>query len=232
MLPKINYPIFDCILPISGEQIKFRPFNLQDEKLLLSAKEEKPLIYLTTIDDVMKNCIVSSNTEIKTLMDFIFLFNQIRAKAKGEVIEGTITCEKCKQVTPVNIDLLKSLKILNSDKKSKVISLDDNLSFEIIPIKKDIIYENIDINNEIDLTKYSILYSIDKVIYEKKIYEDFTVQELQENIINNLSSQQIDKILTVISEMPSLEYQYKVKCANCGHEMEFKEADFSAFFTL
>ena len=232
MLPKIDYPIFTCKLPVEGVEVKFRPFNLHEEKLLLTAKEEQPLIYLTEIDKVVQNCIMSEQKDIKYLIDFIYLFNNIRAKAKGETVEGTVHCENCKQPTPVTIDLLTSLKVLNENNKSKIVVIDDKLSFEIVPTKKAIIYENIDLNNEIDIANYTILFSIDKVIYNNQIYDKFTIEELQQNIINNLSSQQIEKILTAITEMPSLEFQYKIKCIHCGHEMEYKEADFSAFFTL
>jgi len=231
MLPKIDYPVYSCELPIDNQTVKFRPFNLNEEKLLLTAKEETPLAFLTQIDNVVKNCLIS-DIEIKYLVDFIYLFNHIRAKSKGEKVEGTITCEHCKKPTPVSIDLLDSLKILNQSNKKKLVQISDNLGFEIVPIKKAIIHENIDINNEIDIAKYSILYSINKVIYNEKIYDEFTIDELQSNIIDNLTTNQLEKVLTVIADMPALVFKYEIKCINCGNVMKYEESDFGAFFTL
>ena len=94
-LPKINYPIFDVYLKSLNRKVKFRPFLVKEEKLLLMAKEAQDLSsLLDTVKQIINNCALEEiNVDDIPLFDLELIFINLRLKSVGEVLELTYKCE-------------------------------------------------------------------------------------------------------------------------------------------
>ena len=105
-LPKISTPTYELELPSNGKKIKYRPFLVREEKLLVLAMEsEDPKQITTSIKSVIKNCIETRGIKVETLptFDIEYLFLNIRGKSVGEEVELNIICQDDGKTTvPVN----------------------------------------------------------------------------------------------------------------------------------
>ena len=120
-LPKLNVTIHETILPSTERVIKFRPFLVKEEKLLLTALEDtSESSMMNAIKGIINNC-VQEKLEIDKLpiFDIEYLFLQLRAKSVGEEIEVGIKCPKCNTTVPimVNTDEIKVSKPKGHDRK-------------------------------------------------------------------------------------------------------------------
>ena len=94
-LPKISTPTYELELPSSGKTIKFRPFLVKEEKLLVLALEsDDPKEITNAVKAVLKDCIQTRGVKVETLptFDIEYLFLNIRGKSVGEDIEVSVLC--------------------------------------------------------------------------------------------------------------------------------------------
>jgi len=133
-LPKIVAPVFDLDLPSTGQTIKYRPFLVKEEKLLLLALESEDTKQITTaIKTVIKNCIETKGIKVESLptFDIEYLFLNIRAKSVGEEVELSIVCPDDGETTvpvKINIDDIQVQK--NKDHTNKI-KVDDSIMMEM-----------------------------------------------------------------------------------------------------
>ena len=133
-LPKIATPTYELELPSTEETIKFRPFLVKEEKLLVLALESEDTKQITTaIKTVIKNCVLTRGIKVEQLptFDIEYLFLNIRGKSVGEEIEVNIICPDDEETqVSVKIDL-ESIKVQKNDKHKKQIKVDDNIMMEM-----------------------------------------------------------------------------------------------------
>ncbi len=108
-LPKLETPTYTMVRPSTGEEIKYRPFLVKEEKILMLAMESQDQRQaLSAIVDTIDSCVQDDlNTSDLTTFDVEYMFTQIRAKSVGETIELNGPCTKCDAVTPVKVDFSK-----------------------------------------------------------------------------------------------------------------------------
>ena len=133
-LPKIATPTYELELPSTGQTIKYRPFLVKEEKLLVIALESEDTKQITTaIKTVIKNCIETKNVKVETLptFDIEFLFLNIRGKSVGEEIEVNVICpDDGETYVPVKISV-DDIQVQRNDEHVNQIKLDDNLMMEM-----------------------------------------------------------------------------------------------------
>jgi hypothetical protein len=127
MLPKIDTPIYDLTLPLSKKKIRFRPFLVKEEKILLMAIEsEDENSMLLAIEQIVNNCCLNKDFDVESLplSDLEFLFLNLRARSVGEVVELQYKCnnrpdkdseEECGHLVKFELNLL--LRILSKLKQ-------------------------------------------------------------------------------------------------------------------
>ena len=129
-LPKIATPTYELELPSTGKSIKYRPFLVKEEKVLVIALESEDTKQITNaIKAVLKNCVLTKGIKVETLptFDIEFLFLNIRGKSVGEEIEVNIVCPDDGETNvPVFIDL-DSIQVEKDDDHTNQIKLDDDL---------------------------------------------------------------------------------------------------------
>ena len=127
-LPKIVTPSFELTLPSNKKKIKYRPFLVKEEKILILAIESGGMKEITmAIKDVLKNCVLTRGVKIDELptFDIEYLFLNIRARSIGESIDLVITCPddgKTKVTTKIYID---EIEVKKSKDHTKDIKIDD-----------------------------------------------------------------------------------------------------------
>ena len=133
-LPKITAPSYELVIPSSKKKIKFRPFLVKEEKILILAMESQDSKQIANaIKDVLTSCISTRGVKVEKLstFDIEYLFLNIRGKSVGEQIEVTVTCSddgKTQVPTVINLD---EIQVQFSDDHSRDIKLDDDYTLRM-----------------------------------------------------------------------------------------------------
>ena len=236
-LPKIDAPIFTMNLTSIKDPIKYRPFLVKEEKLLLMAMEggEQAEI-VTTSKQIINNCILSENVNAEELplFDLQMALLNIRSKSVGEVIELMVghpeqknsNGESCEKTTKIKVNLA-DIKLTINDKHSKHIQLTDTITVEMKYPTMDVYNRLADIENAEDASAVEELFGIvtsciDNIYSGDEVFNvsDYSKEELSE-FINSLTSDQFEKLKTFFGTMPALLHEIEYTCSTCKcHEKQ------------
>ena len=150
-LPKINTPTYELTLPSNNKKVRYRPFLVREEKILVLAMESGDQKQITdAIVEIINDCLLTKNVDVAKLptFDIEYLFLNVRSKSVGETVEVNVTCPddgKTTVETSINIDDIKVKK----DKGHKmIIKLDDKYSMKLkYPSIDQFIENNFDFDN-------------------------------------------------------------------------------------
>ena len=238
-LPTISTPTYELTLPSSGKKIKYRPFLVREEKVLIMALESEDTKQITnSVIDILNSCILSKGIKLETLatFDIEYLFLNIRSKSVGETIDVNIVCpddNKTQVAVTVDVD---SIKIKKDRKHKNVIKLDDNLSLKLkYPSMTQFIDSNFESKideSEVKSTLDMIISCIDVIFNEEESWpaSESTPKEL-EDFIDQVNTKQFKLIEDFFATMPKLTHTIKVKNPNTGVESDVKLEGLAAFFS-
>ena len=235
-LPKLNVPVYEAILPSTEKVIKYRPFLVKEEKLLLTAQESGEDAVLPAVKQILKNCVQGElDVDRMPIFDIEYLFLRLRAKSIGEEVTLGLKpwgCpqnngELCKYTTEVAINL-EEIECKKDKKHSSKIMLDDKIG--IMMKYPDISQIGIE-GSEIAMGMSIIKSCIKMIFTEEETYESdsFTGEDLDE-FIDSLNSQQFKLIREFFDNMPVLKHTVKYKCDTCGEEKETILQGLNSFF--
>tara|TARA_A100000172_G_scaffold46252_1_gene28627 strand:+ start:3334 stop:4050 length:717 start_codon:yes stop_codon:yes gene_type:complete len=235
-LPKINTPIYELTLPSTGKKIRYRPFLVKEEKVLIIALESEDTKQITNaIKSVISNCILSRTVKVENLstFDIEYLFLNIRGKSVGEEVEVMVTCPDDNETkVPVTIPL-DEIKILEDPDHNRDIELDKNLKMRMkYPSLSEFVKTNFDVNDMGMKESFELIAScIEQVFNEEESWSasDCTKKELND-FIEQLNSQQFKKVENFFETMPKLSYTVKVKNPKTKVENEIILEGLSDFF--
>ena len=235
-LPKISTPTYELVLPSSGRKIKYRPFLVKEEKILIIALESQDQKQIAnSIKSILGNCILTRGTKVENLstFDIEYLFLNVRGKSVGEQIEVMVTCpddEKTQVPMSINID---SIKVEKSKDHKTDIKLDDQYTLKMrYPSLNEFIKTNFSADEmKVDDTFDLIASCIDQIYSEEESWtqEDCTKKEMVE-FLEQLNSSQFKEIETFFETMPKLSHKVKVKNPNTGVESEIVLEGLQNFF--
>ena len=133
-LPKINTPTYELTLPSTGKRIKYRPFLVREEKILIMALETEDTEQITNaVVDIISGCILTKGVDVTKLatFDIEYLFLNVRSKSVGESVEVNVICpDDNKTSVQVEIDI-DSIKIQKTKGHKNIIKLDDQYSMKL-----------------------------------------------------------------------------------------------------
>lgn len=235
-LPKIATPTYELELPSTNQKIKYRPFLVKEEKLLLLALETEDNKDITNaIKTVIKNCIETKGIKVETLptFDIEFLFLNIRARSVGEEIEVNLICPDDEETTvPVKINV-DDVKVEKNKNHHKQIKLDDKLMMDMkYPSLDQFIKNNFDLNsNTMEQSFELVADCIDKIYSEDEVWSssDVTREELVD-FLEQMNSQQFKQIEEFFETMPKLSHKVKIKNPKTKVESEVVLEGLSSFF--
>ena len=216
-LPKISTPTYEMVLPSSNKKIKYRPFLVKEEKVLILAMESQDTATVANaVKDVLKNCILSRGIKVEKLstFDIEYLFLNIRGKSVGEAIEVMVTCPddgKTQVPTSINID---EIKVIIEDGHQKDIKLDDTYSLRMrYPSLDEFVKNNFATASDIsvDDTFDLIASCVDQVYSEEESWAaaDCTQKELSQ-FVESLNSNQFKEVEKFFETMPKLSHTVTV----------------------
>ena len=216
-LPKIATPQYELELPSTKKTIKYSPFLVKEEKLLVLALESEDMKQITTaIKQVLKNCILTRGVKVETLptFDIEYLFLHIRGKSVGEEIELNIISPDDRQTNiPIKISV-DEIRVIEDESHSKHVKLDDNLMMEMkYPSLDQFIKNNFNFNESLDMDKsFELIAScVGKIYNEEEVWvaEEFSMKEIVE-FLEQMNSVQFKEIERFFSTMPKLSHEIEV----------------------
>ena len=217
-LPKINVPEYTLVVPSTDEEIKFRPFLVKEEKLLLMAQEVGTDASLySAIKSLIKSCCFDRlEIDQLPLFDIEYIFLNIRAKSVEEIANLTVTCPD-DEVTQVNIkvDLTKIQVQMDEEHNPKIQLTDDIGILMSYPNLATVIAANTD-KTDTDITSYENMFKlIQDCMYQIwQGEETFDVMDYTDNdkkaFLESLNHEQFAKIQTFFETMPTLKHEVKV----------------------
>jgi len=235
-LPKINTPTYELTLPSNGKKIKYRPFLVREEKILIMALETEDQKQITAaIIQILTACIMTRGVKLNELatFDIEYLFLNVRSKSVGETISLNLICpDDEKTSVEVSIDL-DSIKVKKDKSHTNTIKLDDNLSLKLkYPSMKQFIESNFEAGVEsVSNTMDVVISSIDMIYNEEESWNasESTKKEL-EDFIDQLNTKQFKLIENFFDTMPKLSHKIKVKNPKTNVESTILLEGLAAFF--
>ena len=239
-LPKINTPTHELVLPSTGKKIKYRPFLVREEKILVMAMESEDMKQVTTaIVDILNNCILTRGVKVEKLstFDIEYLFLNVRSKSVGETVEVNVTCPDDGE-TQVQMEIdIDSIRVRKDKTHKSTVKLDDNLSMKLkYPSLNEFIENNFDASDttrsEVTQSLDMIISCIDMIYNEEESWSatDSTKKELSE-FIEQLNTKQFKEIENFFATMPKLSHTIKVKNPNTKVESEVVLEGLASFFS-
>ena len=236
-LPKITTPTYELELPSTQKKVRYRPFLVKEEKVLLIALESEDTKEITNaIRAVIKSCVLTRGIKVETLptFDIEYLFLNIRGKSVGETIEVNLICPD-DGVTEVKKNIpIDDIQIQRTDGHTNQIKLDDNIMMELkYPSLDQFIKNNFDFaeGNQMDQSFELIGTCIDKIYTEEEVWSssDCTKKELTE-FLESMNSSQFKEIENFFETMPKLTHTIKVKNPNTEKENDVVLEGLASFF--
>ena len=235
-LPKINTPTYELSLPSNGKKIKYRPFLVREEKILIMALETENQKQITNaVVEILDACIMTRGIKIQTLatFDIEYIFLNVRSKSVGETINVNIICpddEKTSVEVPID---LESIKVKKDKSHTNIVKIDDNLSLKLkYPSMDQFIESNFESSDDtIKNTMKVITSSIDMIFSEEESWNasESTPKELEE-FIEQLNSKQFQTIEKFFDTMPKLSHRVKVTNPKTNVESTVILEGLAAFF--
>tara|TARA_Y100000996_G_C22339493_1_gene568010 strand:+ start:49 stop:768 length:720 start_codon:yes stop_codon:yes gene_type:complete len=236
-LPKIATPTYELVLPSSDRKIKYRPFLVKEEKILIIAMESEDQKQITNaIKSVINSCILTRGIKVDKLstFDIEYLFLNIRGKSVGENVEVLVTCpDDNKTQVPVIIPL-DEIKIIKNPDHKKDIKLDSDLTMRMkYPSLSEFIKTNFDIDGSVSIQESFELITacVEQIYNEEESWNssDFTKKEMID-FLDQLNSKQLKEIESFFDTMPKLSHTVKITNPETKVKNEVVLEGLSSFF--
>ena len=233
-LPTIATPTFELILPSNGKKIKYRPFLVKEEKVLILALETGDTADITrSIKDVLKACILTRGVKVDQLptFDIEYLFLNIRARSVGETIKLLVNCPDDGGQTQVTVEVdISQVQVIKDDSHSTDINIDGNYKLRMkYPSLDQFINNNFNFKDEEQDVFKMVASCVDLVYDDETAYDDFTEKEMVK-FLEQFNSAQFREIENFFDTMPKLAHTITVTNPNTGVENEVTLEGLSSFF--
>ena len=218
-LPTIETPTYELKMPSSGKKIKYRPFLVKEEKILIIALESRNQNEITNaVKDVLKKCILTRGVKVDDLptFDIEYIFLNIRAKSIGEDIRLTVTCPDDRETqVPVTI-YVDEIKVTKPEGHTTDVVIDDKLTLRMkYPSLNQFVESNFEVDDDpetlVNKTFKVVADCMDTVFTEEDAWEakDYTSAE-RVKFVEQLNSKQYKKVENFFATMPKLSHTIEV----------------------
>ena len=218
-LPTIDTPTYELKMPSSGKKIKYRPFLVKEEKILIIALESRNQNEITNaVKDVLKKCILTRGVKVDDLptFDIEYIFLNIRAKSIGEDIRLTVTCPDDRETqVPVTI-YVDEIKVTKPEGHTNDVVIDDKLTLRMkYPSLNQFVENNFEVDDDpevlVNKTFKVVADCMDTVFTEEDAWEakDYTSAE-RVKFVEQLNSKQYKKVENFFATMPKLSHTIEV----------------------
>ena len=234
-LPKVDLPTYELDLPSNKKKIKYRPFLVKEEKILLLALEsDNEQNIRDAVHNLIKSCVTTKiKLENLATFDLEYIFLNIRAVSVGEIVEMNVTCQDDNE-TQVKYNLnLTDVKVHFPDGHSNKIMLTDTLgvimrypSFDRF-VDSQFARKEVNENTVLEI----IAESIDQIFQGDDVYDESTTTDKEFiEFVEGLTNEQLVKLQEFFQTSPRLEHTFKVKNPKTGVESDYTISGLQSFF--
>ncbi len=237
-LPKISIPTFEMTIPSTEQKVKYRPFLVKEEKLLLMAVEGKDQKEMANaLKQTINNCCLD-DIDVNKLapFDLEYFFLLLRAKSIGETIDLTYTCQNKKGKTDcdnvidfkINID---DIKVSKDPKHTNKIDLTDTVGIMMkYPALETMLDQEFDTNNVDDILKV-IMDCMESIYDENSVYKMKDTDKVETiEFLEGLTQDQFIKIRAFFDTMPKIRYEDTLTCDKCKKDNKVEIEGMQNFF--
>lgn len=229
-LPKIDQPLFEMVIPSTSKKVKYRPFTVKEEKILLIAQESKDQDQIIlAIKQILNNCLIDIDVDELAVFDLEYIMLNLRAKGVNDKIEFSITDPETEEVIELEINI-SDIEIKKNKKHNKIIKITDDISLQMR-------YPTIDYvktlaNNQNNATVlFDIMKScIHSVIEGDSVYklDEFSDDEKNE-FIDSLNTKTMEDIKNFFDTIPTMRFEVPYTRKD-GTSKKFIAEGFETFF--
>ena len=220
-LPTIAVPEYTLTIPSSGKEVKYRPFLVKEEKILLLAMEsEKTEEIITATKTIIENCVYGDfDVNEMPTFDIEYIFLQLRGKAKGEVLDLTYKCPKCELEIPININI-DDIAVQRNKEHNKDVKLTEELGvmmkYPNLSLQTQIA-QAADGRPEIEGLFETMTACIDYIYDKETTYpsKDHTEKEMVD-FLESLTDTQFQKMSKFFETSPALKHNVELHCKHKG----------------
>ena len=216
-LPKVNTPEYRLTIPSTDKEIKFRPFLVQEEKLLLIAQQTgTENAMMDAIKQLIENCCFGElDLDKMPIFDMEYIFLQIRAKSVGEVVKLKVTCPDDKKTeVEVEVDLSEIQVQMSEDHDARIQLTDDIgllMSYPSMGTMMGMQGKDVNGKEGVDALFEMICNCMYQIWQGEEVHDcmDYTTQEKMD-FISSLNHDQFEKIQTFFDTMPTVKHEVEV----------------------
>ena len=227
-LPVLETPTYNLVVPSTKKKLKYRPFLVKEEKILMIAQESNDASQIeSSIKDIIKSC-TFGKIDVDSLMtyDLEYILLKLREKSVGETSEFSLSCKKCGAKNKVNVNLNDVAVDFPETVPDSTIELSKGVGITLSPVSIKRL-GNID-DNDIN----SIIATVIETIYdEDNVYSvnNVSKEELY-TFIDSFTHKNLEEIQNFIKNQPTLKHTVNFKCSECGHENTYTLEGIQSFF--
>lgn len=228
-LPKIKHPTYSITIPSNEKKVNFRPFTVQEEKLLLMAKSsENTDDIIGTVKQVIQNCIIEPiDVEKLAIFDIEYIFIKLRAKSVGEIVDLEYNDPDTEENIKFKINL-DDIEVKRHEGHSTKFSLFENIGVVMrYPTLEEI--KSVEEAGKDEAVFAMLMKCVDKIYDDDTVYDDYSEKELND-FINSLPMESMTAIQKFFETLPSVEHTVKLK-SKTGDMKEVVLKGINSFFT-
>jgi len=234
-LPKLGYPTYELELPSTGKTIKYRPFLVKEEKVLLLALEsqdEKQVI--NAVKDLIKNCVISRiKVEELPSFDLEYLFLKIRAASIGETIVMNVTCLDDNETEVEAVININDVEVFKPEGHDPKIMFDEEsgIVMRYPSMKQFVEREFLQKDMKTEEVYEFIADSIDQIFQGEEVYDSGTTTKKEfREFVDSLTTKQFEKIQQFYTTSPKLRHTFTVVNPKTGKDSEYTIEGLQNFF--
>lgn len=229
-LPKIELPLFEVEIPSTKQKVKYRPFTVKEEKILLIAQESGELSQIVlAVKQIIQNCVYDIDVEKLAVFDLEYILLNLRIKSVNNAAKFNVTDPDTDETVELELDL-ENIKILKKEEITPNVYISDE-SYLVMryPSINEVLLLQKEESGEKDIIDIMVS-CIDNIVNGEEVFktEDFTQQEMYD-FLESLPSTVIGDIENFFSNMPSLRHEIKYKNSE-GNEKTFVIEGLNSFF--
>jgi hypothetical protein len=231
-LPKVEVPTYELSLISNNKKIKFRPFLVKEEKILLIALQtENKKEIVMAIQQILQNCILTENVKIEELpsFDVEYLYLKIREKSLGEAIEVRVNCPDTNKFFDVSLDL-STIKVEKSKTLENNIKINDKVGMVMKYPTFSLMQTLIEEEDVVSRTMKIVMESIESIYDQNTTYnpKEFSEKEVQE-FIESMPQETFDKINKFYESFPKIVFDELVTSPYTSKKVKVRLDEFMDF---
>ena len=233
-LPKSIRPEYNTTIPSSGKKIKYQPFTVKEEKVLILAAESQEMDEISNaVSNVLSSCISSpSDFKIQDLaiFDIEYLFLRTRAKSAGETLSVKVTDPEDPTYAAEHTIEIDKIAVQKNKDHTNLIDVTDDVKVKMKYPGIQFFTEGLKIDGYEDSLK-TVSRCVSQIVVGEEVYNEseMTLEEIEE-WVEGLTTEQFSKILEFFKTMPKLKHTIKKKNPKTGKDVVVELEGLADFF--